>query len=99
MVAEGALIPLMALCMSADSTVTILSLTTLGIILESPVNVASFFEASISLFVVEQFVLNEQIIRRAPHHGFVASGLLCENHFTLEFQEWSPSDFQIDKIR
>ena len=44
MVAEGALTPLMALCMSSDSTVTILSLTTLGIVLESPVNVASFTE-------------------------------------------------------
>ena len=44
MVAEGALTPLMALCMSSDSTVIILSLTTLGIVLESPVNVASFAE-------------------------------------------------------
>ncbi|XP_028392920.1 uncharacterized protein LOC114517414 [Dendronephthya gigantea] len=43
-VAEGALTPLMALCMSSDSTITILSLTTLGIVLESPVNVASFTE-------------------------------------------------------
>lgn len=43
-VAEGALTPLMALCMSSDSTVAILSLTTLGIVLESPVNVASFTE-------------------------------------------------------
>ena len=43
-VAEGALTPLMALCMSSDSTVIILSLTTLGIVLESPVNVASFTE-------------------------------------------------------
>ncbi|XP_046860307.1 zinc finger FYVE domain-containing protein 26-like [Xenia sp. Carnegie-2017] len=41
-VAEGALVPLMALSMSTNNTTVVLSLTTLGIILENPINVATF---------------------------------------------------------
>ena len=45
-VTEGALTPLMALCMAEDSTITILSLATLGVVLENQVNVSSFIEVS-----------------------------------------------------